>query len=114
MLSGGALLLDAESIGARHSDSGTSASSGFPLARDYPVSTETLLSVPLCAMVVPVAHRGFPALQRASAQSRLGLVLAHVGSQTDAPNRAVELTPSARHAGCWLADSPAPVMPRSG
>src|SRR6476660_4044174 len=114
MLSGGALLLDAHSIGARHSDSGTAASSSFPLARACPVSTETLLSVPLGSMAVPVAHLGFPAFQRDSAQSGLGLVLAHAGSQTAAPNQAVELTPSARHAGCCLADSAAAVTPRSG
>src|SRR6476620_7271547 len=100
MLSGGALLLDADSIGARHSDSGTSASSSFPLARVCPVSTEAFLSVPLGSMAVPVAHLGFPSFQRDSAQSRLGLVLAHAGSQTAAPNQAVELTASVRHGFC--------------
>src|SRR6476620_7172018 len=114
MLSGGALLLDAHAIGARHSDSGTSASSGFPLARAYPVSTEAFLSVPLGSMAVPVAHLSFPAFQRDSAQSRLGLVLVHAGSQTAAPNQAVELTASARHAGCSARRlATAAVTPRS-
>src|SRR6476660_6053058 len=99
MLSGGALLLDVGSIGARHTDSSTSASSSVPLARVCTASTDAVLSVPLGSMVFPTAHLGFPALQRVPATAAFWRVLGHTGSQTAAPNQAVELTLSARHAG---------------
>src|SRR6476661_9177572 len=115
MLSGGAVLLDAGSVRARHTDSATPASSSLPSARDCTASTGTLLWVPLRAMVSPSAHLGFLALRRVLAQSRFGRVLGHVGSHTATPNQAVELTPSARHAGCFARGlALAPVTPRCG
>src|SRR6476620_541606 len=100
MLSGGALLLNAGSPGTRLTDSGTSASSSILLARVYPPSTEAFLSDSLRSMFSPTAHLGSAATERGAAASRSGSVLGHTGSQTAAPNQAVELTPSARHAGC--------------
>src|SRR6478672_9594269 len=100
MLSGDAPLLEVGSHGTRHTDSHTSASSGFPLARVCTASTDAVLSVALRSMVFPTAHFGFPAVQRVSAASRSWRVLVDAGSQTAEPNQAVELTLSARHAGC--------------
>src|SRR6476620_9035724 len=99
MLSGGALFLDAGSKGAVHTDSCTPASSGIPLARVYPPSTKAVLSDSLRSMFSPTAHHGTAAPERGAAESRSRSVLGPIGSQTAAPNRAVELTLSARHAG---------------
>ena len=54
-----------------------------------------------------------PKRQQSSDAATSGAVLHSFPPSCVSPNQAVELTPSARHARCCLADSAAPVTPRS-